>query len=80
MKKLIQVTVFLLSMNLMTGCNQGWSIGNLEITPSDTVTNTVFIEIMGDDSTVHYYHHTIYETQNWCWVHHQFEDIKLVNE
>jgi hypothetical protein len=39
------------------------------------VSNTVFIEIMGTDSVVHYYHGTVYTNSNWCWRHHQFEDI-----
>jgi len=80
MKQLVQVMIFLLSINLIGGCSKGWSVGNLQVTPSDTMVNTVFIEIMAIDSVMHYYHHTIYETQNWCWLHHEFEDVKLVDE
>ena len=75
MKKLVQVMTFRLSMNLIGGCSQGWSVGNIEITPSDTMVNTVFIEVMGADSVIHYYHGNVYSQSNWCWIHHQFEDV-----
>ena len=58
------------------GCSQGWSVGGIVLTPQDTVSNTVFIELMGADSVVHYYHGRIYSKSNWCWRHHQFEDVE----
>jgi hypothetical protein len=70
--------IFLLFITI-TGCGTGWSVGGYQITPQDTVSNTVFIEIMGTDSVVHYYYNGLYET-NWCWMHQQFEDVKKVNE
>ena len=66
---------FLLSMLTVSSCSQGWSVAGLELTPQDTVTNTVFIEVMGADSVLHYYHGRVYEQSNWCWVHHQYEDV-----
>ena len=65
--------ISLLNILILSGCSQGWSVANLELTPQDTVTNTVFIEVMGTDSVLHYYHGRVYETSNWCWVHHQYE-------
>jgi len=58
------------------GCSQGWSVGGVALTPQDTVSNTVFIELMGADSVLHYYHGRVYTQSNWCWLHHQFEDIE----
>jgi hypothetical protein len=75
LKLLVRVIISLLSMLMISSCSQGWSVGNYQITPQDTVTNTVFIEIMGVDSVMHYYHGRIYSESNWCWVHHQFEDV-----
>tara|TARA_R100000742_G_C4211590_1_gene37825 strand:- start:42 stop:284 length:243 start_codon:yes stop_codon:yes gene_type:complete len=75
LKLLVQVMATLLFIILMGGCSQGWSVSGIHITPQDTVTNTVFIEIMGVDSVVHYYHGKIYTQSNWCWLHHQFEDV-----
>ena len=75
MKLLVRVMGFLLCMSMTGGCSHGWSVAGYEITPQDTVTNTVFIEVMGVDSVLHYYHGKVYETSNWCWIHHQFEDV-----
>jgi len=73
-KLLVRVMIFLLFITI-TGCGTGWSVGGYQITPQDTVSNTVFIEIMGADSVMHYYHGKVYTQSNWCWIHHQFEDI-----
>lgn len=75
MKTLVRVIIILLLTSFL-GCSQGWSVGGVVLTPQDTVTNTVFIEIMGTDSVLHYYHGRIYKQSNWCWLHHQFEDLE----
>ena len=72
---LVRVMGLLLFMGITGGCSHGWSVAGYEITPQDTVTNTVFIEVMGIDSVLHYYHGRVYEELNWCWIHHQFEDV-----
>lgn len=72
---LVRVTTILLLTSFL-GCGQGWSVAGVVITPQDTVQNTVFIEIMDADSNMHYYHGKIYTRSNWCWLHHQFEDIE----
>ena len=72
---LVRVMGILLCMIMAGGCSQGWSVSGIQITPQDTVSNTVFIEIMGTDSVLHYYHGNVYDQSNWCWVHHQFEDV-----
>lgn len=74
MRTLVRVITILLLTSFL-GCSQGWSVGGVVITPQDTVSNTVFIEIMDADSVVHYYHGRVYTKSNWCWLHHQFEDI-----
>lgn len=79
LKLLIRVIPFLLVI-LLKGCSQGWSVGGVQLTPQDSVSNSVFIEIVGIDSSLHYYHERVYQSQNWCWIHHQFEDVKLINE
>ena len=75
MRTLVRVITILLLTSFL-GCSQGWSVGGVVITPQDTVSNTVFIEIMGADSVVHYYHGRVYTKSNWCWLHNQFEDIE----
>lgn len=76
MRTLVRVTTILLLTSFL-GCSQGWSVGGVVLTPQDTVQNTVFIEIMDADSSVHYYHGNVYKHSNWCWLHHQFEDISV---
>ena len=70
--------LLLLSL-INVSCSSGWSVGGYELTPADTTKPSVFIEIMDTDSVIHYYHHNVYET-NWCWIHHQYEDVKKVDE
>ena len=75
LKLLVRVMGILLCMNIISGCSQGWKVGGIQLTPQDTVTNTVFIEIMDADSNMHYYHGRLYTESNWCWKHNQFEDV-----
>ena len=75
MRTLVRVMIILLLTSFL-GCSQGWSVGGVVLTPQDTVTNTVFIEIMDADSNMHYYHGRVYTRSNWCWLHHQFEDLE----
>lgn len=72
---LVRVMGILLCINIISGCSQGWKVGGIQLTPQDTVTNTVFIEIMDADSNIHYYHGRLYTESNWCWKHNQFEDV-----
>jgi len=75
LKLLVRVMGILLCMNIISGCSQGWKVGGIQLTPQDTVTNTVFIEIMDVDSNMHYYHGRLNTESNWCWKHNQFEDV-----
>ena len=62
---------------LLTSCtSQGWIIGNLLLTPSDTVKNSVFIEIVDVDSIEHWYHGNI-KDYNWCYKHEQYEEVEV---
>ena len=73
MKILTPLMIFL----LLTSCtSQGWIIGNLSLTPSDTLRNTVFIEIMDVDSTIHFYRNFISDHSNWCYEHNTWEDVR----
>ena len=74
-KLLVRVIIIAFSMFIMTNCSQGWSVAGVQLTPSDTMINTVFLEIMDTDSVMHYYHERMYSTQNWCYLHQQFEDV-----
>ena len=78
LKLLVRVMIFLLSMLMIQSCgSRGWIIANVPLTPQDTVTNTVFIEIVGADSSLHWYHGKISSDNNWCYKHQQFENIEV---
>ena len=76
MRTAVRVMGLILLTSLL-GCSHGWSVGGVVLTPQDTVSNTVFIELMGADSVLHYYHGRVYNQSYWCWLHHQYEDITV---
>jgi len=77
MKLLTRVIMCLFLMFILTNCSPGWSIAGYEINPSDTTKNTVYIEIMAHDSTQHWYVDKIRHGDNWCFLHNQWEDVKV---
>tara|TARA_R100001443_G_scaffold40313_1_gene53770 strand:- start:1730 stop:1975 length:246 start_codon:yes stop_codon:yes gene_type:complete len=77
LKLLVQVMTFLLIILGIPNCNRGWIVGNIPLTPQDTVTNTVFIEIVDADSSVHWFHGSISIDGNWCYKHQRMEEVKV---
>ena len=77
LKLLVQVMGFLLVILGMTSCNQGWVVGNIPLTPQDTLTNTVFTEIIDADSITHWYHGNISNNTNWCYLHNDWEKVEV---
>ena len=77
LKLLVRVMGILLCMNIISGCSQGWKVGGIQLTPQDTVTNTVFIEIVDADSSVHWFHGSISIDGNWCYKHQRMEEVKV---
>ena len=74
MKILTLLTIFL----LLTGCgNQGWIVANIPLAPEDSVSNSVFIEIMDADSSIHWFHGRISNHGNWCYKHQRLEEVKI---
>lgn len=74
MKILTLLTIFL----LLTRCtNQGWIVANLPLAPEDSVSNSVFIEIMDADSVVHWFHGRISNHGNWCYKHQRLEEVNI---
>ena len=74
----IRVITFLLSIIIIQSCGSNGSIiASIPVTPHDTVTNTVFIEIMDADSTVHWFHGNISDYSNWCYRHQRLEEVRV---
>ena len=74
MKTQIVLIIFL----LLTSCgSQGWIVANLPLAPEDSVSNSVFIEIMDADSVVHWFHGRISDYSNWCYKHQRLEEVEV---
>ena len=73
MRKVLHI-IYLLSLFAHLNCSKGWSIMGYNLTDKDSL-DVVFIELMDSDSTMHYYIGKVYNQQNWCYLHQQFEDI-----
>ena len=76
MRTLVQVITILLLISFL-GCSQGWSVAGVQITPQDTVTNTAFVEITSHDSVQHWYANNIYNGDNWCHLHDEWEYVEV---
>ena len=76
MRTLVRVITILLLISFV-GCSQGWSVAGVQITPQDTVINTAFIEIISHDSTQHWYANKIYNGDNWCHLHDEWEYVEV---
>ena len=79
MRKVLHI-IYLLSILTHLNCSSGWSVVGVQLTPADTIDHTVFIEIMDTNNIMHYYHERMYATQNWCYLHHEFEDVRKAND
>ena len=76
--RVIMLLIILGIITTIVGCNSGWSVANLEITPSDNQ-DTLYIVIIDQDSTTHWYDKAIYKEENYCYKHHIWEDVRKKN-
>jgi len=63
----------------ITGCNSGWSVAGVQITPSDSV-EISYLVIIDQDSSKHWYEPSIKMGDNYCYKHHIWEDVRKKNE
>ena len=67
----------------VSGCNSGWSVGNLEVSPSESV-HIDYLVITDQDSTQHLYRPSIGEGiivgDNYCYKHNIWEDVRKTSE
>ena len=66
-----------------SGCKAGWSIGNLDVSPSDSV-HIDYLVITDQDSTQHLYRPSIGDGilvgDNYCYKHNIWEDVRKISE
>tara|TARA_R100001129_G_scaffold84061_1_gene57147 strand:+ start:213 stop:491 length:279 start_codon:yes stop_codon:yes gene_type:complete len=62
-----------------SGCKGGWSVGGLQISPSDSI-NIEYLIIIDQDSAQHWYKSNIEIGDNYCYNHHIWEDVRMKSE
>ena len=76
--------MILIIITTITGCNNGWSIGNLDISPSDSI-HIDYLIITDQDSSQHWYvsntvNNGITVGENYCYKHQIWEDVRKKSE
>jgi len=77
LKLLVRVMISLLSMLIVIGCSPGWRVAGYELNPSEEIVNTVFIEIVAQDSTMHWYANNLFHGENYCLLHNRWETVRV---
>tara|TARA_R100000995_G_scaffold46482_1_gene21993 strand:- start:379 stop:645 length:267 start_codon:yes stop_codon:yes gene_type:complete len=60
-------------------CSNGWSVANIEVTPSDSI-DISYLIIVDQDSVSHWYEYDIEMGDNYCYKHHIWEDVRKKSE
>ena len=76
----ISVVVIIFAIFILSACNGGWSVANIDISSSDSL-YTDFMIIIDQDSVQHWYERTtvyggILIGDNWCYKHNQWENVE----
>ena len=71
------LTLLMIFLWFISCTNQGWIVANIPLAPEDSVSNSVFIEIMDADSSIHWFHGRISNHGNWCYKHQRLEEVKI---
>tara|TARA_R100000234_G_scaffold98805_1_gene67393 strand:+ start:448 stop:714 length:267 start_codon:yes stop_codon:yes gene_type:complete len=74
----ILIAILLIVMTF-SGCNGGWSVAGIQITPSDSIEISYLI-IIDQDSSQHWYEPSIEMGDNYCYKHHIWEDVRKKSE
>ena len=76
----ISVVVIIFAIFILSACNGGWSVANIDISSSDSL-YADFMIIIDQDSIQHWYARTtayggILVGDNWCHKHNQWENVE----
>tara|TARA_R100001082_G_C4297522_1_gene130889 strand:- start:66 stop:323 length:258 start_codon:yes stop_codon:yes gene_type:complete len=66
--------IFILYLASIMGCSNGWSVGNLELTPSDT---SSAIQVVFDQNGNRHWYYKVIHGDNWCFFHDQYEKLEI---
>ena len=76
MLHLVCISILMLCLSFV-GCNVISATGP-RVNLNDSSYSTIFNEIYDQDSVVHWYT-SIYNGTNWCYYHHQYEELRHVS-
>tara|TARA_R100000781_G_scaffold50157_1_gene33246 strand:- start:3763 stop:4008 length:246 start_codon:yes stop_codon:yes gene_type:complete len=77
LKLLVRVIIYLASIFILASCSPGWRVAGYELNPSEEIVNTVFIEIVAHDSTMHWYANNLFHGENYCLLHNRWETVRV---
>jgi len=72
---LVRVIILGLSIFMLSSCSNGWSVGNMNPTPKDSM--YTFVEVISEDSTSHFYNdHIRFNRDMWCFSCSRWEIVR----
>jgi hypothetical protein len=75
LKLLARVIILMFTTLMLSSCSNGWSIGNFELSPEDSM--YTFVEVVDQDSTSHFFSdHVRFNKDMWCFTHNQWEIVR----
>ena len=75
LKLLARVIILMFTTLMLRSCSNGWSIGNFELSPEDSM--YTFVEVVDQDSTSHFFSdHVRFDKDMWCFTHNQWEIVR----
>jgi len=75
LKLLTRVIILMFTTLMLSSCSNGWSIGNFELSPEDSM--YTFVEVVDQDSTSHFFSdHVRFNKDMWCFTHNQWEIVR----
>ena len=77
--KVVLIVTIIFAVFILSACRSGWSIGGLEISPSDSI-YIDYLVIVDQDSFQHWYDPSIEIGDNYCYKHHIWEDVRKKSE
>ncbi len=73
----IRLILLLFGIFAILSCSPtGWTIGGYELSPSDTLISANFVIITCVDSLEHWYKEIVDESDNWCFLHTEWEYVR----
>ena len=76
LKIFIFLFIVLGGLLFLGSCNGGWSVAGLDISSSDSL-YTDFMIIIDQDSVQHWYANKVYNGENWCHLHDEWEYVEV---